>query len=152
MATRYTTRATGQHATAVQFCLTLRKPLQSFQGDGSMGSPHACRSLLTSNHLEPNGSLSSQGLRNYLLPGHHHFQYHSSVIITPHIPRSPLRPSIRPTVRSTNGNKEIPFSIQFSLFFFYRIDSARSADSITSYIRPVRYICMYGNVPYIRFL
>lgn len=149
MATRYTTRATGQHATAVQFCLTLRKPLQSFQGDGSMGSPHACRSLLTSNHLEPNGSLSSQGLRNYLLPGHHHFQYHSSLIITPHIPRSPLRPSIRPTVRSTNGNKEIPFSIQFSLFFllpdrFGKICRFKSQFD--------QYICMYGNVPYIKFL
>lgn len=54
--------------------------------------------------------------------------HHSSSLLTS-LGVPSVHPSIRPTVRSTNGNKEIPFSIQFSLFFFYRIDSARSADS-----------------------
>lgn len=128
MATPYTTRATGQHATAVQFCLTLRKPLQSFQGDGSMGSPHAGHSLLPIilNPMEASHR-KAYGITSYL-----------DIItssITPHIPRSPLRPSIRPTVRSTNGNKEIPFSIQFHFFLlpdrFGKICKFNHIDTLT---------------------
>lgn len=96
-----------------------------------MGSPHAGHSLLPIilNPMEASHRKAYE-ITSYLDIITSSITHHSSSPIT--CPRSPLRPSIRPTVRSTNGNKEIPFSIQFSLFFFYRIDSARSADSITS--------------------
>lgn len=149
MATRYTTRATGQHATAVQFCLTLRKPLQSFQGDGSMGSPHAGHSLLPIilNPMEASHR-KAYGITSYLDIITSSITHQSSSLLTS-LGVPSVHPSIRPSIRSTNGNKEIPFSIQISLFFFYRIDSARSADSNHN---STSIICMYGNVPYIKFL
>lgn len=101
MATRYTTRATGQHATAVQFCLTLRKPLQSFQGDGSMGSPHAGHSLLPIilNPMEASHR-KAYGITSYLDIITSSITHHSSSLLTS-LGVPSVHPSIRPSVLQT---------------------------------------------------
>lgn len=109
-----------------------------------MGSPHAGHSLLPIilNPMEASHR-KAYGITSYLDIITSSITHHSSSLLTS-LGVPSVHPSVRPSVRSTNGNKEIPFSIQFSLFFllpdrFGKICRFKSQFD--------QYICMYGNVP-----